>query len=335
MKRVIFISICVLYGLISAFAQNVQNESSGRIFFFRENNYVGSAVSYNIFVNDSLVVRLKNASFFEYVCDPGHYVIIVNNYQDTRTDLIVEEGDVLYLRFGLNTGFWETKPELILVDPYYGESLINSGRLKMLERNMKSYRVPKSRLGINVNAGIGFERHALFETEDGRESKFSFGGGTAFSLEYGYEFSKHFDLSLDLAYKINQLSPYLQNARWDFTHAIFSITPAYIVSLGESTKLRLGAGTNCSFANSLRIESANIAGGFNDRWKYSTALGFHLNAVFVFYSSDRFSWTFGAKYYNIKYNYNKSEGYSLPITEEFNKGTGDGIDFNFGFHYHF
>ena len=325
MKKSILIYLLLAVGLTpSAWSQS---ESEALVVFYRENNAFGSSVSYPIFMNDSLVVTLKNASFTEYLCTPGEYSVRVEDSNGLPLRLTVEANETYFFRAGIAADTQQGAYEIVLVDRTSAEESLLSGKLKKQKLDSEPYVRPKNRIGLGANMGFGFKNHDMIKVEEGGYSTLSFGGGIGISVLYGRELSDKFDLSFELGYKMSELSPYLWNAKMEFRRGIVSVTPAYVIKLKGRSRLRLGAGPDCYFANTMRTETSEIMGGFNDKWKYSTAIGFHASAVCSFHFTDLITWDIGLKYYNVSYKYNSSEvGYYPLPGSVFEKGNGSGID---------
>ena len=82
-----------LFVFLCAFIQGIySNDSiSSKIVFYREANLLAATRLYKIYVNDSLIVRLRNSSYYEYSCAPGDYLIEIKSY-GSKINLHVEEG---------------------------------------------------------------------------------------------------------------------------------------------------------------------------------------------------------------------------------------------------
>lgn len=327
-------------GLLIAFMQcvycNDKDSISSKIIFYREYNFQGSAISYKVFVNDSMVVKLKNNSYYIYSCLPGEYDFQINKFQETKLHLKVEQGKTYYLRFGFRMGVWSGIPEFLLVDSVSAYPSINNRSMRKLDKNNTPFLRPKNRLGLNANLGGGFESTPMATSTDGKESKISYGGGCAIGLKFGHEFNKHFDLAMDINYQFSGLRPNLNNADINFGRGILSLTPAYILPIngGDAMRLKFGAGLDYYFDNKLTIETNKLSGGFNDNWTYSNTFGYHSNLIFELNISDNWSFNYGLKWYNVSYAFDKG-GSHYPTDTKLKSPNGSGLDFLFGFYYHF
>jgi len=304
-----------------------------KIVFYREPSYVGSAISFPIMLNDSVVVRLKNNSYYTYECNPGEYTISVKNVPGINIPINIEANKTYYLRFMITPGVWSSVTEAILVDSTFAKPAIYSG----LMRNLNDYTPmvrPKNRIGFNMAVGFGFDQIPVLEMENGEESNLSYGGGFGFSVRYGYELTKLLDLAFDLSYQFSELSPTVKNGSVNFSRGIFSVTPSFIIPIkgGELSRIKLGGGLDAYFGNSLDMKLSRIQDGFNDTFKYKSAMGYHISGVFEWNAMDRWSYTYGLKWYRVGYQYqtNYESGDDTFLSPD-----GSGIDMTFGACYHF
>lgn len=333
-KKSIIVALLLCFFLLPVAADNPNNVSS-EVIFYRENVYQGSAATYRIFSEDSLIVKLSNNSFYVYECNPGVYDFSVEKNRLAMLRLNVEPNKTYYVRFGINVGFWTAVPELLVVDSISARQRIASGSMKHLDGGTPTVR-PKNRIGLDFGVGVGFNNMDMLETTDGRDVKFSFGGGVLVGLQYGREINQHFDLAFGLMYRSSSLSPTLRNAEMTFGRGVFSVTPSYIIPIGdgERSRLKLGVGADYYFGTKLKIDLDEVENGFVDDWKYNNPLGFHVSAIYEISPSDKFSYMMGVKYSNIRYEFERGN-FTFPTSEELSRTNGSGIDFVFGLYYHF
>ncbi len=332
MNRIFFTGMAA-FVLLSLFVSG-QNKSS--IVLYRENIYQGSVVTYKINVNDTLLIRLKNASFYTFDAAPGDYTFRINKSGQPDLTLKVEEDRTYYIRMGLKMTFWSSVPELILVDSVSALPVIRSGALKELDGSNIPVDRPDHRVGVSLGIGFGFENFPMFTTVDGDDSKISFGGGFGAGIRYGYEFSRHFDLAVEAIYQSSGLRPYLKNASTSFNRFIISVTPSYIIPIdgGDAMRIKLGAGPDLYLSPELKIKGSKVTGGFDDNWSYGGTAGFHVTGIFEMNPSEKWSVIYGLKYYNAAYKFESGGGYA-PMDNQLRTPDGSGIDILFGFNYHF
>lgn len=333
MKKITLLFVFLGYTVLS-----VANNPLSKVIFYRDNNYQGSAMSFKVYVNDSLIVKLKNSSYYEYNCPPGDYNIYVKNYQGGRLLLKVEEGRTYYVRVGLNVSFWTSTPELLLVDSLSAHNIIyyNSSMRKLDGTNAPMNR-PKNRININSNFGGGFQSHPIFITTDGKDAEVSFGGGIGIGVSYGCELSRYFDILAGIDYKSSWLSPALQNGDASFNRAFISLTPAFIIPIdgGDAMRFKLGGGVNYYFSNKFNMEGSEIPGGFDDKWTYSSTFGYHLSFVFEINVGENFSLNYGLKYYGVNYDFHSGR-IAYPLNgNKLKNPDGSGLDFIIGMGFHF
>ena len=326
-------------GLFFAFMQSVYSNDSlqSKIILYRENQFQGSAVSYKIFMGDSMIIKIRNNSYFEYSCLPGEYDFSLGKLKSPLLHLKVAPNKTYYLRFNINVGFWTSTPELLMIDSVSAYSKIKNGSLRMLDKKNTPLVRPKNRIGLNINLGGGFESIPFASTSNGREAKLSFGGGYAMGLKYGRELNKHWDLALDLNYQGSELTPSVSNGSVSFGRGILSITPSYIFPIdgGDAMRIKVGVGLDSYFGSNLKLKINEISGGVNDTWKYKNCVGYHLSAIWELNVSTNWSLNYGLKWYTTSYNFNSSNGTSYPIDTKLSNPNGSGIDFLCGVYYNF
>jgi hypothetical protein len=307
-----------------------------KIIIYREHNHTGSAISYKVNANDSLIGRIRNNSWFSWECPPGEYTFDINGMVTTKINFNARENQTYYLRMGIKTGTWSNTIELILVDSLSAVPNISRGKMRNLQPSDEPLKRPKNRIGVQFGVGTGFEKTPIYITEDDRESKFSFGGGFGIGLMYGIELNKHFDLAMDMAYQSSGLSPALNNASWDFGRGIVTITPSVIIPIddGYSMRVKIGAGLNYIWGTKLSIEGSKIPEGFNDTWDYSNSIGYHLKTAFELNFTESWSLLYGLKLYGAKFEFIEG-GSRFPLINSLKNPSGTGLDLQVGLYYHF
>lgn len=332
MRKVVFVLLFILVYTQNSFCQ--QSELS-RVLIYRENNFNGSVANYRIYANDSLIIKLKNNSFYVYYCKPGNYNFGIDNPKDIKLKLKTEAGRTYYLRFGIVSGFWTTSTELISVDSVSASAPIRSGKMRELGENMPPLIRPKARIGGFFGFGFPFKKYPMFTTNTNEESSISFGGGYLIGLKLGYEVSKFIDLSVSVNYQLNSLTPELKNAETDFERFIISLTPSYIIPIddGESMRVKVGAGIDYFISPKLTINTTQINGEIGKCY-YSDKFTYHLEGDFEVNFSESWSFTYGIKWYQLNYLF-KSGTVQIPSNNELFNPIGSGIDLFLVMNYHF
>jgi hypothetical protein len=313
-----------------------QDNSKARVCFYRPTRFAGSLNHMKILANNEAIIRLKNRSYYNYYAPAGEYLFSCNLGNESKLKLKLESGKTYYIKCSINPGFWSAVPELELEDAILGKSLIDGGGLKELQYESISIIKLKSRIGIFIGVGGGFESIPMGQAENGDNLTLSTGGGGALGLEYGYEITKHFDLSANCFFQGSSLSKNVRNGSATFNRMGILITPAYIIPLGKSDffRLKLGGGLGLYSLGTMAI-NASKAGGEDLILKYNPSIGIHTAIIFEGYISEKSSMTFGLKYYNVHYHYSTEGSSGIGTDQRILIPNGSGIDFTIGYNYHF
>ena len=326
-----FCQICT-----ASFTDSADQTVPANIFFFRLPNFIGSAAKMTIVSNSQPIARLKNASYIKYVTQPGDYIFSLGLGSLTKIKLSIESGKDYYIKCYYNMGFWSGIPILELVDAVSGKSSIDANQLSEQSVEPIFMKERKSRIGLLLNGGFGFESYPWFVDENGDDVKLSTGGGFGIGAEYGHKFGRNFDLSFNCFFQGSGLSRTLKNASGSFNRLDIIITPALVIPVrgGEILRFKIGAGPGLYSLGTMKIDASEITGD-KYTFKYKSALGMH--GLFLFESNfmERGSMNLGVRYSNIHYKFNPS-GSSDNVTEpKLVKPDGSGIDFIFGYNFLF
>lgn len=332
MKKII-LALLVLAGIETIV--NAQDSLPSRIVFIREYNFQGSALSYGIVVNEMVVTRLKNESYFEYNCFPGNYELSVVKQSGPKLKLQVEPGRSYYILFHLRTGPWTVYPELIQADSAFASNLLKNGTYRKQEVILKPLEMPKNHFGVVIEMGTGIDQIPVVTMENGDDANISFGGGIGIGLQYGREVNRHFDISGNLNYMTSSLTPPINNGDVSFSRGRLDLTLAYIFPIkgGENMRIKLGAGPDFIFQPVLNIDLAKIQGGITERWNYYDTGGYHLSLTYEMNSNEKWAFVFGLKWTDCIYKY--ASGSKDYPNKQFENPAGSAIDFIMGIDYHF
>jgi hypothetical protein len=323
---------------ISVFGTLIQGQDSiaSKIVVFRESNLMMAALSFKVYINNEMVSKIRNNTYYEYYCGPGEYEVYLRENPNNHLKINVEEGKTYYIKVGIVSNFWRTIPEMMPVEEKWAEIAVSRMGMHKLEKSDVPLIRPKNRIGLNFNFGGGFQQIPMLTTTNGDDSKISFGGGLSLGLQYGYEFSKYFDIAADLNYQYNSLTPSVNNASVFFGRGHLAITPSLIIPIdgGYSMRLKLGGGINYNFSPEMEIKCDQISGGFNDTWKYKNAPGLHLSFIYEMNYTERFTAIIGLKYSYVKYEFNSSKNQRTPGID-FERPDGQALDMVCGIYYHF
>jgi hypothetical protein len=313
-----------------------QDSIASRIVIFREPNYMAAALSYKVFINNQMVVKIRNNSYYEYYCSPGEYIVYVGQNSNNTIKIDLKEGETYYIKVGLAINFFAAIPEPIPVDRQWASETIARSNMKRINDSNSFWQRPKNRIGLNFNAGVGFKQIPMVTLTNGDNSNISFGGGFAIGLKYGYEFGKYFDLAAEINYQYSGLNPVIENGDVSFKRWNAYITPSLIIPIdgGQNMRLKLGGGLNYNISPVLNIDLNQIPDGFTDTWTYKDAMGYHFALTWELNYSDYFSTMIGLQYVNTQYEFKSSNSGNSPDLE-FRRGNGQSLDLLMGLYYHF
>jgi len=191
----------------------------------------------------------------------------------------------------------------------------------------------KSRFGVSMIVGHGFQKIELFANYSNDVCSLSTGGGIGGALEYGYSFNRFFDLSGSFAFLYSTLSPKTSSGDANFQRFCLSLTPALIIPIGEADrfKLRLGAGVDVYAFE--RMEVSNL--GDISPLHYNPSLGLHASLNFDYQYNKKNSFSIGVKNENVKYNYSPKVAPPFELMAELKQPDGSGIYINLSYFFHF
>ncbi|MBN2861885.1 MAG: DUF2846 domain-containing protein [Bacteroidales bacterium] len=335
--KVFFLFSFVFFQLYPAgLSASVSQTEPGNVYFFRLPNYMGSAAKMTILSNNQPITRLRNAAFFRYEAEPGDYEFSISFGSSSKVNLTVESGKDYYIKCYYNTGLWGSIPILELIDPVSGKSSIEGNNLAEQAVEQILLKERKSRVGLLLSGGIGFESYPWFVDENINDVNLSTGGGFGIGAEYGHQFGKNFDLSFTCTFQSSSLSENLKNASASYNRLVLSLTPALVIPVkgGELLRFRLGAGPGLYALGTMKID-ASEAGGDKYTFKYDPALGIHALFLFEFNFMERGSMNLGVRYSNVTYNFNPSGSSDILTDPELVKSNGSGVDFILGYNFLF
>jgi hypothetical protein len=217
---------------------------NSNIYFYRMPYFVGSAVRMKIFANGTPIIRLKNGSVFKYETPPGDYRFTCKMADSSSLKMNIEAHKSYFIKCYLNAGLWSAEPTIELMDSVSARAVLDGGGIyNQLYEKISTIR-PKSRIGLTFGGGGGFSDIHMGKTDKGDNLTLSTGGGVAIGAEYGHEFYKYFDLSLNWFYQHSSLTPSVNNGDASFDRMCILITPALIIPIkgGDYYRFRLGAG---------------------------------------------------------------------------------------------
>lgn len=306
MKKIILTTLSVIFTLGLCFSQDVITKKSGEEIKAKVLEVGQIEIKYKTFNNlDEPIFTISKSD------------ILMIRYENGTKDIFTEPSSPPETK----TPVAQTQPDIQVIE----------------QKGGKSEHKYRNRIGFNIGGGSGFKSIPIVTTSDGSVAHISFGGGTGGSLEYGYEFSRYFDLGVDAGYSASSLDKTVSNGSMAFNRARLSVTPALIVPLTprDKTRFKFGAGIDWYYYAALNFDLSQIQGGVKDDWKYNNGIGEHLNISFELNTNNRrFSFNFLLKFYNANYKFQTGIK-SYPNSDDLIKPNGSGVDFLFGVYYHF
>ena len=284
---------------LTSFSQTdtVQIEENSKIVLIREDSYVGSAINYTVLANNEEVILIRNNSYHSFECKPGDYTFTIKEDKSTALNIKALPGQTHYIRFGLRTGFWTSRPELMEVTENYAQAILNNRRIRKIENENTRFILPKNSLGIEVVMGGGIRSEEVIILDNGGTASFSYGGGFGIGAQYAYQFHRNFELKIGANYESSTLSPRVKNVEMYFRRAKAGITPRFVIPLrdGETMRLKLGAGLDYYFWNNFKLHEPFTPVSITHI--YDKAFGYH--GEFLFDMNVGSATTF---YYGLKWN---------------------------------
>lgn len=200
----------------------------------------------------------------------------------------------------------------------------------------------KLKLGIDITAGAGLNKITVGKTTDNEEITISGGGGVGVSALIGYLIVDELEADLGIGFQNNTLSKKVENAEGSFSKTILTFTPKYIIMLGNSNQINIGAGVGYYIPGDMDIDASKVTNGFHEIVSYDPVVGFHVLAEYegFFHAfSHLLSWTAGVKYTNVSFkastftrngiNYNVS-----VLKDDYKTLNGSGVNFIGGIKIH-
>lgn len=209
-------------------------------------------------------------------------------------------------------------------------------QIQMMNQNENEVQY-KDRLGLNIGFGSGSQSIPIATLSDGSKTSISFGGGTLVQLQYGHEFSKNFDVAIDIGGQFSSLDQKVSNGNMDFNRTILSVTPFYILPItgDEKYRLKIGAGIDFLYNAELNFNLSQVSSGMKDDWKYNSAFGEHVSVLVEMNLPSRFSISAGFKWQNANYTFDTGNTTYPTSNSDLKSPNGSGINILLGAYYHF
>lgn len=325
-------TLLILFSVFCTLQLFASNPPKGTVVFVRPSGFLAAAQSYPIYADDSLLVKIMNNSYHEFLCDTGaHFFATKSLIKGTCIRLTVEEGHTYYLKFSFKYVNMVLTPTLTLADSSFVPSEYNWSAMKRIETLNRNFSHAKHRLGFSFGFSGGFDKFPFTYKENGEYAYLSLGDGIGLGLLYGHEFNQKLDMELN--FDMHNSSLYVSDGSVEFYSFSAKITPSYIVPYigGNTMRLKLGAGIGFYYRNVMDIQLANVLNGFNDVWTYKTTVGTHVRISYEVSPSDRWMLFCRMNYKKVGYNFDSSKSNSSYDLERAADPKGDALAFQCGF----
>jgi hypothetical protein len=334
---IIFVLAIAISPLASAQIDQSMPQSLSEIIFYRTPGSPGPAGDITIYSNKQPVLDLKYGKFARYITQPGDYVFSAGIGNPSIVRILAEPGKVYYIKCDYIISLWYSKTAPVLMDHTAGQTDISKYGITEQPPAPFVQKVRRSRLGLMVGFGFGFESIPLFLLQNGDEVTLSAGGGFSLGAQYAFDINRKLNLSLDCFYEGSTLSTSLSNGDGTFDRMGITLTPAYIIPIkgGMQYRIMAGAGAGIYCFGSMFIDQSQMPGGEKYTLKYSPAFGLHLSMVFHAKFTEKTAMSIGIKYYNVQYSFTEEGSTHTTINPEFRNPDGSGFDIILGYHLNF
>ncbi len=97
---------CVAGG-VSFVKESVVPKDKALVYFYRPNNFQGSALDVTVKDNDKTAFKIKNGQYIKYFTEPGKHKFYTDTMAiDKPTEIELEVGQAYYIKTGLSVGMW-------------------------------------------------------------------------------------------------------------------------------------------------------------------------------------------------------------------------------------
>lgn len=333
LKRFLFCLMIIFSGINTLLASN---NNTCRIVIYRNDTIEDYHSSYKVYMNDSVITKLKNKIYYSFYVGEGKVNLKINNPHLSKISLSPKKNRTYFIKISPNPISTDSAAIFSLVDSTLAR--------KEFIRNCIADKAPKKEevikpinsIGFNIGGGFGLDKTSVIYTTDYKDVFISYGGGFDVGLNYTLEFYKYMGLSCDLGYKRSYLYPSIDNGSIHFERKNISFTPICIIPLNhlETSRLKLGIGGDFYLSPVMTIDISKLKDGFGDTWKYKNNQGYHISAFYEQLMHNNMSVNMGICYYNVVFNFDSGENYH-PTSDNLIHGQGGGINIIGGFGYHF
>ncbi len=130
---VLMVGVLLLYSCASlgpAF-QKVDKvpDNIGLVYIYRPSSIVGSAISPDIKVGETVITTLYNGGYYSYFAKPGEVEFWAKTESTSSVTLDIKAGQTYYIKGTVGIGFFVGRPHLMVVTPDVGEKEIAACKL--------------------------------------------------------------------------------------------------------------------------------------------------------------------------------------------------------------
>lgn len=277
----------------------------GNVVVYRMRNLDGAEVVYSVFLNDSLVVGLRNNSFYSDDYPAGDYELRVTELPDVKLRFRVENGKTTYVRCSTMPGVYSYCVNFEQTDSTTASGDFDFGPMKDVVAERKVVLKNRHRCGFNVSYGIRLGDVPVLQAVGDRY----YAGGGSFGVVYGYEFSSYFDLALRMYYQFSDFKPLFSSEKVRYSRCVVSLDPASKFPIGrrEKWKGRFGIGLDKYF----------FEGVLGDGLEPNLEFGYHVSVGIEYKRSDRWSYDGGLRWYTLTED---ASGFGKPSEVELDPG---------------
>ena len=104
-------------------------DGMGLIYIYREKQFIGGGVSYDVKVGETVITTLHNGGYVPYIVKPGEVELWAKTEARAAVTVDVKAGEVFYVKGEVGVGFIVGRPHLRVVAREKGEKEIQDCKL--------------------------------------------------------------------------------------------------------------------------------------------------------------------------------------------------------------
>jgi hypothetical protein len=104
-------------------------EGVGLIYIYRESEFIGGGVNYDVKVGETVITTLHNGGYYPYFAKPGEVELWARTETKSAVTVDVKAGEVYYVKGEVGVGFFVGRPHLRVVPREKGEKEIAECKL--------------------------------------------------------------------------------------------------------------------------------------------------------------------------------------------------------------